>query len=219
MTRSPQPMQDVHALVCDMDGTLVDSSTLVPDTFIDVVETLGGPHHDRTEVVALYSLGEPSRMLTHMLGRPASEQDVRTYHERLEANASTPGAVVAYPGISGALQVLAARVRLAVFTGASHRAAQILLGAAGLDTFFDVIVGGDQVARPKPHPDGILAACAALGVVPAAAAYLGDAPTDLEAARRSGTIACAAGWGHLFDPQSPADIVVANPQDLVTWIS
>ncbi|MCI0347644.1 MAG: HAD family hydrolase, partial [Chloroflexi bacterium] len=44
-------------------------------------------------------------------------------------------------------------------------------------------VGVLDVARPKPHPDVVLKCLARLGVRPAAAVYVGDAESDLAAAR------------------------------------
>jgi len=74
------------------------------------------------------------------------------------------------------------------------------------------------VARPKPWPDGIEQACRELGVAPGDAAYVGDAPNDLEAARRSGALAVAAGWGHQFRPDEPADLVAPTPGDLLALL-
>jgi phosphoglycolate phosphatase-like HAD superfamily hydrolase len=50
-------------------------------------------------------------------------------------------------------------------------------------------------------------------------AYVGDAPVDLQAARRSGAIAVAAGWGHLYSPDEPADLVAARPNDLLELVA
>jgi beta-phosphoglucomutase-like phosphatase (HAD superfamily) len=43
------------------------------------------------------------------------------------------------------------RLPTAVFTGASRRAAQIILSQCGLLESFKTVVGGDEVARPKPR--------------------------------------------------------------------
>lgn len=202
------------ALVWDMDGTLIDSATVVPDAFIATVEQHGGPAVDRRDVIALYSLGEPAVMLERMLGRPLSGAEVGSYHEELARRA---GGVRAYPGVTEALQSLHGQVRMAVFTGASTRAATILLTAAGLTGFFDHVVGGDQVRNPKPHPDGVILAAGRLGSGPRCCAYVGDAPTDLEAASRAGATPVAAGWGHLHDPDRVPDdaIRLSTPGDLV----
>ncbi|VXC43640.1 Phosphoglycolate phosphatase [Arthrobacter sp. 9V] len=199
-------------LIWDMDGTLINSATVVPDSFIATVHGIGGSVFSRDEVVALYSLGEPAAMLAHMLGRPASPGEVDRYHYELSERAH---AAKAYPEVHRVLADLQGILPMAVFTGASLRAAEILLEATQLRQYFAVIVGGDQVRHPKPAPDGILRACGDLGLAPHACAYIGDATTDLEAAKRSGARALAAGWGHLFRPESTSgEIVVRTPGDL-----
>lgn len=209
--------RQVAGLIWDMDGTLIDSATVVPDAFIATTTALGGTACTREEVVALYSLGEPAAMLAHMLDRPATSAEVDAYHQELARRAD---GVRPYPGIKEALAALRPRLRMGVFTGASTRAAEILLGAASLADDFRVIIGGDQVTAPKPDPRGIQLACRQLGLRPADCAYLGDAPTDLEAARRSGVLPLAAGWGHLHQPPDDAGShVIEHPQDLMALLS
>ncbi len=50
----------------------------------------------------------------------------------------------------------------------------------------DLLVGRSVDVRPKPEPDGLLVACAALGVDPERAVMIGDSSWDAEAARRAG---------------------------------
>ncbi|MCW2867311.1 MAG: Phosphoglycolate phosphatase, partial [Marmoricola sp.] len=66
-----------------MDGTLVDSATVVPDAFIETVRRLGGPAMTRAEVVSYYDAGAPHVMLGLMLGRPGTVADGELYHEVL----------------------------------------------------------------------------------------------------------------------------------------
>ena len=207
--------RELVAVVFDMDGTLIDSAAVIPDAYIACVEALGGPVYTRRQVIDSYSVGPPRAMLTHLLRRLASPEEVDDYHARLAATA--PGVTV-YPGIEETLSTLQRRLSLAVFTGASIRACRILLGAAGLVSHFDVLVGADEVARSKPEPDGIYLACERLGVAAASTAYVGDSPNDLEAARRSDALAVAAGWGHQYRADEPSDVVLNQPHDLVTLI-
>lgn len=205
----------LDALIFDMDGTLIDSGMVVPDTYIACIAAAGGPAYSRAQIIDAYSLGSPAVMLGHLLGRPCPSDLLEDYHARLALAA--PGITV-YPGIVEALTALARTVPLAVFTGASRRACSLLIEAMGLARHFAALVGGDEVARPKPHPDGILLACERLGVAPESTAYIGDAPADLEAARRGGALALAAGWGHLYTPGAPADAVLTAPSALVSLV-
>jgi HAD superfamily hydrolase (TIGR01509 family) len=123
-----------------------------------------------------------------------------------------------YPEITNVLEMLRARLPMAVFTGASGRAARMLLGTTGLLGYFAVVVAGDEVKRQKPHPDGILRVCERLGVPAQAAAYVADAPIDLEAARRAGAVAVAAGWGHLHQASAPAQVVLQRPRELLALV-
>jgi HAD superfamily hydrolase (TIGR01509 family) len=195
-----------------MDGTLIDSRTVVPDAYIATVQALGGVARTREQVIDLYPLGPPANLLACLLGRPSTADDLDEYHRRLGATAS---AVRPYPQIAAVLARLQGRLPMAVFTGASSRAAQVLLEATGLLPCFTAVVGGDQVERQKPHPDGVLRACELLGVPARAAAYVADAPADLVAAERAGALGIAAGWGHLYQPSAPAPVVLRRPDELL----
>ena len=56
----------------------------------------------------------------------------------------------------------------------------------------EVVVGGDTVARAKPHPDPLLHAAAAMQLPPSACLYLGDDLRDIQSARAAGMLAVAA---------------------------
>ena len=206
----------VEAVVFDMDGTLIDSSNVIPAAYIACIEASGGPSYTAEDIVAAYTVGPPSAMLTHLLGRPSTPAEVDDYHTRLERLAVE---VTVYPRVEETLARLAGRIPLGVFTGASIRACRILLETVGLLPRFAALVGGDQVARSKPYPDGILEACRRIGVRPHDAAYVGDAPYDLAAARNSGVLALAAAWGHQYQPGEPSDGVLKHPSDLFDHVS
>jgi len=132
-----------------------------------------------------------------MLDREGTEADSATYHEVLGGMTDR---VRVHEGIDEVLVELRRRgVPLAVFTGNSHQAAAILLEGTGLRAHFDVVVGGNQVERAKPAPDGVLAAAKALGLDPARCLYVGDSPLDVGAAEAAGAVPVHAGWGHLYD--------------------
>jgi len=192
-------------LVWDMDGTLLDSGVVVPAAFVAAVGQLGGPAVTPAQVVARYSLGTPEVILADLLGREIATAEAEAYYRELTAADVAP-----YPGVAEVLAALRERGHpVAVFTGASSRAAAILLTSAGVQA--DVVIGGDHILRPKPAGDGLVLAASKLGTPASGVAYIGDAPNDLRAARAVGGLSVAAAWGHQYDPAEPADVTLADP--------
>jgi phosphoglycolate phosphatase len=54
-----------------------------------------------------------------------------------------------------------------------------------LEKYFDVIVGGEDVAEHKPDPKGLLTAIQLMTIAPAEVLYVGDSITDAETAMRA----------------------------------
>jgi len=83
----------------------------------------------------------------------------------------------------------------------------------------DVLVGADDTERHKPEPDPLLEALARLGAEPAEAAYVGDSPFDIRAAKAGGLLAVAVGWGGIHDDDrllaEEPDVLVHQPEELL----
>ena len=80
----------------------------------------------------------------------------------------------------------------------------------------DVVIAHED-APPKPAPDGVLAACAHLGVRPEHAFFLGDAPTDIAAGRAAGVLTVGAGWGFTGGAalhHAGADVMLTEPDQV-----
>jgi len=74
----------------------------------------------------------------------------------------------------------------AVVTTASRSSTQAVLTFLDLTDLFPVVVSGDDVAEPKPSPEGYVRALGELGVDSAQAMALEDSAVGMEAARRAG---------------------------------
>jgi phosphoglycolate phosphatase len=77
-------------------------------------------------------------------------------------------------------------VTLGIVSTKFRRRIEETLGRVDLLEPFDVIVGGEDVSRHKPDPEGLLAAIERLGGSPSGSLYVGDSVTDAETARRAG---------------------------------
>ncbi|MCP2821256.1 HAD family hydrolase, partial [Salmonella enterica subsp. enterica serovar Typhimurium] len=67
-----------------------------------------------------------------------------------------------------------AGLKLGIVTGKGRHSADISFDQLQLTTFFPVVITGDDVEQPKPHPEGILLAMKLLGAEPETTLYVGD---------------------------------------------
>jgi len=211
----------LQAVVFDMDGTLIDSSWVVPAAFIATITELGGPTLKRDEVIASYVIGTPAAIMERFLGRPIDPSEIDGYHARLRAETALRG-VHPYPGIVGTLEALAGSVALGMFTNADLGNVDVLLEASprGIDltevrAHMTALEGVKDVhdLHAWTITSGLLA-CERLGVTAASTAYVGDSPQDGETAHHAGSVAVAARWGHPMRDVSAFDLAVDRPMDL-----
>jgi HAD superfamily hydrolase (TIGR01549 family) len=200
------------AIVFDLDGTLVDTMSWVPGTYVDTIRALGGPVVTGEEVLASFSLGPTAAVLERFLARPVAAADLQAYHDHYTAAAAKTRP---FPGVVEMLEALHADgIALAIFTGAQRRAAAHLLATTGLERWFGIVVGGDDAGNAKPAPDGLQIACERLGVDPADTAYVGDTVADLQCAMSAGSLAVHAGWSGTTVPTTEEHAVAASPADV-----
>jgi pyrophosphatase PpaX len=100
--------------------------------------------------------------------------------------------------------------RLGIVTAKRHRTVELALDRfPALRAEFDVVVAHEDTNRHKPDPDPVLLAIARLGGTPSDAAYVGDSPFDIRAAKAAGAHAVAVGWGGIH----PEERLLAEEPD------
>lgn len=177
----------------DLDGTLADNMALAPRAYAETVRCLGGPQITPDEVVAAWHIGPTPVVLEHFLRRAVAPPDIERFYASF---GSVLGAVQPFPGTPAMLSSLLGKgYRLGVFTQATRRAATMTLEATGLGRFQLTLVGGDEIAEPKPAARGLLLACRRINAAPSATAYVGDAEVDLQCAAVAGSLGVHACWG------------------------
>ncbi|UUU20073.1 HAD family hydrolase [Streptomyces sp. DSM 40750] len=92
-----------------------------------------------------------------------------------------------YPEMRKFVELLAAEgVPMAVASGSSREAIEVILESTGLDACLRTVVSADEVDRGKPAPDVFLEAARRLGVAPADCVVLEDAAPGAVAAHAAG---------------------------------
>ncbi|HTW24177.1 MAG TPA: HAD family hydrolase [Candidatus Baltobacteraceae bacterium] len=90
------------------------------------------------------------------------------------------------PGARLAVRALGQSFTLGIVTSGSGDRVRPQIRGFGLADYFSTCVCSEDASRKKPHPAPLLRALQRLGAKPADCVYVGDAPEDIEMARRAG---------------------------------
>ena len=175
------------AVVFDMDGLLIDSEAIYREAWVQGALALG-----YSDTVAFFTsiIGVPYRDCLPLIAAhfgPDFPMDAfeRTCNERL-ADLAADGFPLK-PGVCELLDTLAQQdLPLAVATSSRRDSASRHLSGVGIAGFFTCIVGREDVARGKPHPDLYEQATRSLGSDPAKCLALEDSWTGVRAAVAAG---------------------------------
>jgi phosphoglycolate phosphatase-like HAD superfamily hydrolase len=201
------------AVVFDLDGTLVDTMTIVPRVYSETIRALGGPETPPDAVVATWHIGATPAVLAHFLGRPVDASDLACYQRHFVAAIA---AIRPFPGVAELAEDLRrCGCRLGIFTAATRSTTALVLAGTGLDRMFPVVVCGDEIRAAKPAPEGLWLAGQRLGVDIADIAYVGDAAVDVECAVAAGALAVHARWGVTSVAPAHAPMVAHRPAEVL----
>jgi phosphoglycolate phosphatase len=208
-------------LLCDLDGTLVDSLPDLAAAVGELLEGEGRPGLTPAAVAAMVGDGVPKlieRALAATGGvpaEPALAALVARYLPIYEARMTE--LTRPYPGAIETLRVLkAAGWRLAVCTNKPEAPSRAIVAGLGFEGLFEAVSGGDSLPVKKPDPGHLLGLLEALGAVPGAAVMLGDSANDVQAARAAGlpAIVIAHGYGGTPARELGADRVIESFAEL-----
>jgi len=202
------------AVLFDLDGTLIDSITLI----------LGSMRHAFAKCERaipsddewLTGVGIPLRTMFQRYAPEDGETDqlIAAYREHQLANHDS--LVRCYDEVPQTLAALArAGHPLAVVTSKGDVLARRGLELVGIAEHFATIVSCDSCTRHKPHPEPVLTALERLGYEPEEALFVGDSVHDIEAGNAAGVKSVAALWG----PFSREQLAVARPDRFIERIA
>jgi len=207
------------ALVFDVDGTLVDTIDLIVESFNHAFEKLTGKRRGREEIISLF--GPTEENLLRRLFPERSDEAIALFHSHYRSRHRE--LVRVFPGIADLLAWLRKRdIPLGALTNKGRRSTAVTLEETGLLPFFRTVVTGDDAPAPKPDPRGLLLVLEHLGADPGESAFIGDAPVDLECARRAGTKGYLVAWGKVYPEKALArlgpDRLFRSPEELKTYL-
>jgi pyrophosphatase PpaX len=201
----------------DLDGTLIDSGPIILASMQHAVRTVLDREIAYEELAATVG-GQGLVAQMRALDPDRVDELVEVYKEHNDPLHDT---LEAFEELLAVLPRLKAEGRkLGIVTAKRHRTVALALDRfPALAEQFDVIVAHEDTERHKPEADPVLAAVERLGAEPSQAAYVGDSPFDIQAAKAAGAFAVAVGWGGIHSDErllaEEPDAFVHSPEELL----
>ena len=147
-------------IICfDMDNTLVRSNKLHIYAFKKAFSKFKLPKKTTKEIIKTFSLESTVlvRELYPHLTKAEAIKIVKEHDKIVQREAKNHITVIR--GAKGTLKKLKKHYKIAILSNCKHKEIQAILKAAKIDRkMFDLIIGNDDVKRPKPSPDEIFKA-------------------------------------------------------------
>lgn len=164
--------QQYKAILFDFDGTLLDS---FPIHYRAYEITLAHFDMEITPQRYIETYSPNWLAMYEALGIPQEQYEEADEIWLAEVRKHEPGL---FPATRPLLDALGEKYILGLVTSGSRQRVMRDLAATGIADYFQVIVTGDDVAKPKPDPEGLLIALDRLQIRPSQALYVGDARED-----------------------------------------
>ncbi|MEF3191959.1 MAG: HAD family hydrolase [Campylobacterales bacterium] len=200
----------------DLDGTLIDSTEAIVESFGVAFEQFGVSPPDQLEIKQ--QIGHTLHDMFRVLGvkEELVEAHVQAYkaHYRMIASEKT----TLLPRAREALELAANFARLGVVTTKTGRYSKEILEHLGVMAYFETLVGFEDVTFPKPHPEPILTALERMGCEVSPQAWMiGDTPLDIMSANSAGIshIAVVSGYASHEELAKHTTVIVPDAYEAV----
>jgi phosphoglycolate phosphatase len=193
------PRNAIHAVIFDLDGTLIDTASEIAVALNHTFAELGVAALAQKDVENLIGRGVHSMVERALKQAGAVDADVEAAVERFEEHyAKTVGTEAQlFPGVLAGLNLLRQRgYKLSVVTNKPRYFTERLLERLDVHALFESLVTGDDGIRRKPHGDMLDAACRAMGSAPSTSLMIGDSDNDVLAARNAGCPVWCVPYGY-----------------------
>jgi pyrophosphatase PpaX len=185
----------INTLLFDFDGTIADTYPIIFHSFKTIFHEFKGEVITDEFIFNLFGPAEPEIIRKNFAELGDTTPVLNRYYElyHLHHERLTPPR----PHLVLALNVFKQRgFRLGVVTGKGRQSLDISLVHLFPANLFDATVAGDEIAFPKPHPQGIEKVLAALKAEPEEAICIGDTDADFKAGRSLDMATIGVRWFH-----------------------
>jgi phosphoglycolate phosphatase len=168
-------------ILFDLDGTLIDSTEAILESFSVAFKTFDTPAPDEERIKA--EIGHPLDVMFATLGVEDASVDAHVQAYKMHYQKISCAKTVLLPEAREAVELASRHAVLGVVTTKTAKYSIELLEHMGLMTYFDVLIGREDVENPKPHPEPIFKALSKLQSDKEKYWMIGDTPMDILAAK------------------------------------
>ncbi len=207
-------------LICDLDGTLIDSLEDIYLSAEKACKKLSLPVLSKTEVKS--ALGDGLGPFIERVLQPNSAEEFSHYrdvfleiYQKNLIEHTKP-----FPGIEEVLNSLhKSNVLLAIASNKSEKLVKRIVEHFNWQNMFVGVIGGDTTSHKKPGPQPLMLARSMADLdAKHPALMVGDSPQDIEAAKAAHCKAIWASWGYRHEAPAGTDFVLGKPKELLTLI-
>jgi beta-phosphoglucomutase len=174
-----------HAVIWDMDGTLVDTAELHFQAWVKLAREIDKPF-TRADFAATFGWRNPE-IMPKLFGITGDEANRLADHKEALYREEAMKGVELLPGARSLLGAIhAAGFGQAVGSSAPRDNLDLILRLTGTINMFDTVVSMEDTQRGKPDPEVFLKAASRVGAAPARCLVFEDAPAGVQAARAGG---------------------------------
>lgn len=209
----------MSVILFDMDGTLIDSTDAIYESFCSVFAKHKMPMLSKNEVAKYigYTLGD----MFAFMGVKAENieqccDDYKRHYTQIHNLKTTM-----LPNAINAIKLAHSFATLGIVTTKTSASSRNLLEHFGVAKYFKAIVGREDVLNPKPHSEPILKALSQMEVKNARNAFMiGDTILDLMAAKEAKItgVGVLCGYGIKEDLAKFSDKIFSNTLEAVESI-
>ncbi|WP_261129784.1 HAD family hydrolase [Bacillus sp. Marseille-Q3570] len=182
----------MKALIFDFDGTLANTLPVCFHAFQAVFNRFDERDLTDDEIKEMFGPSETG-IIRENLSHTEKDQAIELFYEKYSD--SHRRLVDTNEEIIELLTFVKDKgMKLGIFTGKARRSLDISLQELQMDGMFDVIITGDDVTNPKPHPEGLQKALSQLGINEKEAMFIGDSNADIEAGLAANVHTAAVQW-------------------------
>ncbi len=174
----------IKALFFDLDGTLVDTLPLILKSYNSALKKIGFTLSDKDIVKTCF--GNTEEVICEGLGVPNKLKEFKeTYFENIKKIFNEGKS---FPNVADVLDLAKEKeIKLAVISFAYRWYLDKMIGELDLTKYLDLVIGFDDVMKPKPNPEAVITACKQLKVEPKNCVMVGDSKKDIEMGKAAGS--------------------------------